>query len=175
MKRRLTILTAVLVLAAIAAPVMASQGGAPGDHGKSGQEFGEARADLAGTGPGAVADHVKNTHAADHPAATDVSAQGSQGDTPGDHSAGARDFGDSVSAQAKEDPNAVADYAKNSHPDAQPTVDAAGAHGSENGVPADHELSGRDLGEATSGRAKSEPGTIAEHVANENSAGHAAP
>ncbi len=175
MKRRLTILTAVLVLAAIATPVMASQGGARAVYTVEGADFGAAVSEQATSSAGIIAEAVKDTHAADHPAATDVSAQGSQGDTPGDHGADARQFGIDVSEIAKEHPSEVADLAKNSHSDGHPTVDAAGAHGSAPGASGDHATDGRSFGATVADDAPQEPRTVAHMVANDHAGGHTTP
>ena len=76
MIRRVVLVGAVSVLfvAALAPLAMADEGGLPGAHGADGGDFGPAVADLAASGPGAVADHIADQAGGDQ--SGDVDAYG---------------------------------------------------------------------------------------------------
>lgn len=155
--RKLVIIPVCVVLCLALPPALAAAaGGMPGVHEASGKEFGALVSDLAQMDPGAVAAHVGACDVDD-----DVDDMGGM---PALHGVDGRIFGQMVSDLATSEPGAVAAHISECSVEDNATEGAVADSAPQGGIPAMHELAGKDFGAAVKVLAKSAPGAVADHI-----------
>lgn len=148
-KRLVVILMSILLCLALAPAVIAA-GGVPAAHDSEGQDFGDMVSELAKTEPGAIADHVAESDAG--------------GGMPAAHCVSGKVFGELVSGLAKTEPGAVAAHVAECADECGTAEAAVVDCVPEGGMPAMHELPGKEFGTAASALAQSGPGAVAAHI-----------